>query len=224
MTTHAGHRERLRTRFEKSPHALPDYEILEMFLHLALPRKDVKPIAKNLLAHFKTFQEIICSDFNTIAKIDGIGKNTALSLKLIHEILKRTLAEQLLHSVLLNSKTQLIEYLKIAMAYLDTEQLRVLFLNTKYYLIKDEIQQQGTLDHASLYIRDIIKRALDLNSSNVILVHNHPTGDSTPSKADIKSTLDLQKAALPMNVTLVDHIIIAKYGFFSMRDEGLLLA
>lgn len=219
---HKGHRERLRARFAKAPASLPDYEILELLLCLALPRQDVKPLAKTILKHFKTLQEIVCSDLEALIKIKNLGKNTALSIKLVHEILQRVLQEPLKHTPLLNNQEKVVNYLKVSIAYSQNEQFRVLFLNKKQYLILDEIQQHGTIDHATLYIREIIKRGLDLNSSQIILVHNHPTGDPTPSKADIETTLLLQEAAQPMGITLLDHLIIGRYGFFSMRDQNLL--
>lgn len=217
-----GHRQRLREKFEKAPHSLADYEILEMLLFLAIPRKDVKPLAKTLLKHFKTFNKIVCSDMKSLLQVEQLGENTVTTIKLVHEILQRTLAEQLKQTSLINSQEQLINYLKISMGYLNIEQFRVLFLNAKYFLIADEVQQEGTIDQAALYIREIIKRALELHSTKLILVHNHPTGNCTPSQADLVSTKMLQQAALPMNIELSDHIIIGSFGFYSMKDEGVL--
>lgn len=217
-----GHRERLRNKFLKGAHAMADYELLELLLCLAIPRKDVKPLAKTLFKHLKNFDQIICSDLNILTQIQGLGINTAISIKLVHEIIQRVLKEQFKHVTLLNNQEQLINYLKIAMAYKQIEQFRVLFLNTKHVLIADEIQCEGTIDQVALYIRQIIKRALELNSSKMILVHNHPTGDAAPSQADIESTKLLQEACFTMNITLNDHIIIGRFGFFSMREHELL--
>lgn len=217
-----GHRTRLRQRFMKAPESLPDYEILELLLFAALPRKDVKPIAKNLIKHFKTLKGIVCSDKYMLEQIGGLGEQASLFMNVLKELTSRILKDDLRMQSLLNSQDRVTEYLKVNMAYLIHEQFRVLFLNTKYFLILDEVQQQGTTDQVALYARNIVKRALEIGASAIILVHNHPTGDSTPSRADIESTMLLQQACLNMNIKLIDHVIIGKYGFYSFLEQGLL--
>lgn len=218
----AGHRSRLRERFAKAPESLPDYELLELLLFLALPRQDVKPLAKKLLKQFKTLNHIVCTELTALTNIQGLGHSTALVIKVVHEFLARINKEELKAQPLLNSQSQVVNYLKVAMAYLHTEQFRVLFLNKKYYLILDEVQQKGTLDQVALYCREIIRRAIEIGASSIILVHNHPTGDPTPSKADIDSTLLLKQAGEHMDVQLLDHIVIGKFGFVSMHDLGII--
>lgn len=217
-----GHRSRLKERFLKAPESLPDYEILELILYAAIPRKDVKPIAKNLLKNFKTLRSIICSDRYILNQIGGLGEQACLYMHILRELVSRILKDDLKMQSLMNSHDKVVEYLKINMAYLIHEQFRVLFLNTRYYLMLDEVQQEGTTDQVSLYSRNIVKRALELGASAIILVHNHPTGDSNPSKADIDGTLLLKQACENMTIQLLDHVIIGKYGFYSFLENGLL--
>lgn len=216
-----GHRARLRERFEKSPSALADYELLEMLLCIILPRKDVKPIAKDLLRQFGSIQQLICADLTQLINCPGIGKTTALAVKLVHQIFQRVLQDELKSKKLLSDYDRLIEYLKIAMAYKSIEQFRVLFLDKNYQLIRDQELQQGTVDYVSLYIREVIKICLDLHATSIILVHNHPSGDTTPSRADLLTTRTLLVAAKQVEIELLDHIIIGKHGFYSFRREGL---
>lgn len=215
-----GHRTRLRERFLKAPDSLPDYEILELILYSAIPRKDVKPVAKHLLKHFKSLKSIVCSEAHLLKQIGGLGDQAGTYMQILRELISRVLKDDLKVQSLLNSQERVAEYLKINMAYLVHEQFRVLFLNTKNYLILDEVQQHGTTDQVALYSRNIIKRALEIGANGLILVHNHPTGDSTPSKADIEGTMELKSACSNMCIELYDHIIIGKHGFYSFIEHG----
>ena len=216
-----GHRARLKERFVKAPNSLPDYEILELILYSAIPRKDVKPIAKNLLKHFKSLKGIVCSEQYLLMTVGGLGEQASIYMNILRELMSRVLKDELKVQSLLNNQEKVAEYLQVNMAYLVHEQFRVLFLNTKNFLMLDEVQQHGTTDQVALYSRNIIKRALEIGASALILVHNHPTGDSTPSKADIEGTMELKQACMNMNIDLYDHIIIGKHGFYSFLEHGL---
>lgn len=218
-----GHRQRLRQRFmEAGPDTLPDYELLEMVLFRALARRDTKPIAKALLEKFGTFAEVISATPERLAEVKGIGDSAIIDLKLIQAAAERLSQVKIREKTALHSWSQLISYCRTSMAYKNHEQFRILFLDKKNYLIADEIQGEGTIDHTPVYIREIIKRTLELSASSIILVHNHPSGDVTPSRADISMTNAIIEAAEKLNITVHDHIIVGRDGHASFRGLQLI--
>ena len=219
---HAGHRDRLRERFLKSPDSLPDYELLELLLFLAIPRRDVKPLAKTLLAQFKDLNGVLNAPMSELTSISGISDNTATAIKVMRESGLRVLKQNVIKQPVLNSWTRLIEYLTAAMAQEKKEHFRLLFLNKKNELIADEVQGSGTVDHTPAYPREIIKRALEVGATALILVHNHPSGDPSPSPADVTLTNAVIDAAKPFDIVIHDHIIISQNGHVSFRNEGLI--
>ena len=217
------HRDRLRARFKKSgKDALADYELLELYLFNSIPRRDVKPIAKALLARFETFAEVIAAPIDQLIEVKGIGEKTALDLKIIQAAATRLSQDSVLGRPVLSSWSALIDYVKTAMQFEGKEQFRVLFLDRKNKLIADEVLGQGTVDKAPVYPREVIKRALELNSTALILAHNHPSGDPTPSQSDISMTNAIIDAAGALGVTVHDHIIIGRHDVASFRTMGLL--
>jgi DNA repair protein RadC len=217
-----GHRQRLRQRFLASSEALLDYELLEMLLCLAQPRGDMKPLAKTLMKHFGGLPQIFSAEIVSLKHIKGLGNASLVAFKVIIEILRRFLKEELKKQPLLNNVEKVLEYCYVIMAYLEIEQFRILFLDRKNHLIQDIVHQEGTLDRTALYPRELIKMALALNAGGLILVHNHPSGDPTPSTADIQATTMIKSALLQVEIHLLDHLIIAKHGTFSFRDGGLI--
>lgn len=218
-----GHRERLRERFrEAGPEALPDYELLEMVLFRAIRRGDTKSIAKNLIARFGSFAEVISAPPERLMEIPGVGEVIATELKLIKAAALRLLKDDVINRPLLSSWTAILEYCRAAMAYQDKEQFRILFLDKKNQLIADEVQQEGTVDHTPVYTREVMKRSLELSASAIILVHNHPSGDPTPSIADIDMTRRIIDAGNKLGVTVHDHVIIGRKGHTSFRDSKLI--
>ncbi|MGH1398141.1 MAG: RadC family protein [Alphaproteobacteria bacterium] len=218
-----GHRQRLRERFLNSgAEALQDYELLEMFLFMAIPRRDVKPLAKALLAQFGSLPEIMAASPTQLTKINGISENTAAGLKGINALASRLLRQDLEGKPVLNNWTRLMDYCHATMAHETREHFRILFLNKKNELIGDEIQGSGTVDHTPAYPREIMKRSLELGATALILMHNHPSGDPKPSQADIDMTHQVIRAAQPFNITIHDHIIISRGGYTSMKNEGLI--
>ncbi|MDD9900446.1 MAG: DNA repair protein RadC [Alphaproteobacteria bacterium] len=218
-----GHRDRLRQRFLKNGvGGVEDYEILELLLFAAIPRRDVKPLAKELIKTFGSLAGVVGADVKELQKIKGISENTAALVKVIHALTQRMLWEDIEKKPLLSSWQKLIDYCTVAMAHEKREQLRILFLNRKNQLIADEVLQTGTVDHAPVYPREIIKRALELGSTAIILVHNHPSGDPAPSDSDILMTEEIIRAAAALDVMVHDHIIISKNGFSSFKAMGLL--
>ncbi len=219
---YAGHRERLRERFLKGASDLPDYELLELYLCAALPRRDVKPIAKTLLKTFGSLGGVLNADVAAMTKVDGISAASAASLKVAHEMAVRLLAEEVHDKPVLGNSQSLTDYCRVAMGHGKKEQFRILYLNRKNMLIADEVQQEGTIDHTPVYPREVIKRALDLGATALILVHNHPSGDTQPSAADIEMTREVEDAALKLGIQLHDHIIVSKNGHTSFKTLGLL--
>jgi DNA repair protein RadC len=219
-----GHRKRLKERFLKGEaHGMPDYEVLELLLFLAQPRGDLKPLAKALLeACGGSFAAVIASSPEKLMKIKGMGESSVVALKAVQEGVCRSLREELRQQPLLNSSEKVINYCHAVMAHLEIEQFRLLFLDRKNFLIVDEVQQKGTIDHTPLYPREVVKRALELGACGLIMVHNHPTGDPTPSQADVNVTRNLNEAAKQLEIRLLDHLIIGKYGHTSFREKGLL--
>jgi DNA repair protein RadC len=218
-----GHRERLRARFlEAGSAALADYELLELVLFRALPRRDVKPLAKTLLATFGSFPEVISAPRQRLAEIQGLGDAAITELKVVQAAAERLAHDQVKGRPVLSSWSALIDYCRAAMAFADKEQFRILFLDKRNRLIADERQQVGTVDHTPVYPREVIKRALELSATAVILVHNHPSGDPTPSNADIEMTRAIVRIAAPLGVAVHDHLIIGKDGHASFRALKLL--
>jgi len=218
-----GHRDRLRLRFRDSgDRALADYELLELLLFRLIPRRDTKPIAKALLARFGSLPEVLGAPTHLLTEIKGVGDSVATDLKLIAAISHRMLKGGLKDRQVLASWSAVIEYCRAAMAFEAREQFRVLFLDKKNTLIADEIQQTGTVDHTPVYPREVVKRALELSATAIILVHNHPSGDPTPSRADIEMTKLIIDTAKPLGITVHDHIIIGRDGHASLKGLKLI--
>ncbi len=212
----------MRARYrEHGDAALADYEILEMLLFRLIPRKDTKPIAKALISRFGTLAGVFGAPIGLLQEVDGIGEAVALDLKLISTIGHRTLKSELRQKHLLSSWSAVIDYCHAAMAYETKEQFRILFLDKRNALIADEVQQTGTIDHTPVYPREVVKRALELSATAIILVHNHPSGDPTPSRADIDMTKLIVETAKPLGIAVHDHIIIGKDGHVSLKGLRL---
>jgi DNA repair protein RadC len=217
-----GHRDRLRQRFRESPTSLADYELLELVLFLAIPQRDVKPLAKNLIQRFGGLSALLNAPTEELTKIDGIKENTALALKSIAALSHRALKNEIMKKPVLNSWDRLMDYCVSTMAHESREHFRILFLNKKNEMIADEIQNSGTVDHTPAYPREIMKRALELSATALILVHNHPSGDPKPSAADIEMTRAILRAAEPFNIIIHDHVIVSKNGYSSFKSLGLI--
>lgn len=218
-----GHRQRLRERFVVGgAEALADYELLELLLFMAIPRKDVKPLAKSLLSTYKSLPELFAAPLSQLSQHDGLSENGAIALKAVYEMTMRMLKQDMMHQPILNSWSRLMDYCMASMAHDKTESFRILFLNKKNELIADEVQGRGTVDHTPAYPREIVKRALDVGATALILLHNHPSGDPKPSEADIVLTDHVIKAAEALNIKIHDHIIISRNGYFSFRNEGVI--
>jgi DNA repair protein RadC len=217
-----GHRARLRQRLlEAGAESLPDYELLEVLLFAANPRGDVKPQAKALLAQFGGLAEVLSAEPEALFKA-GLGPSGAAALKSVREAALRLMRAQLTAGPVIGSWDKLIDYCSAQIAHGKVEEFHILFLDRKNALLKHERQQRGTVDHTPVYTREVIKRALELGASALILVHNHPSGDPTPSKADIAVTRDIAKAGQALGVTLHDHVIIGRGAHTSLRDLGLI--
>lgn len=219
----ADHRKRLRARFiEGGAQAMPDYEMLELLLFRAIPRQDVKPLARLLLDTFGDFNRVITASPARLMMVKGVGEAVVLELKVVEAAAQRMMRARVMNRPVLTSWNALLDYCHTAMAHRETEQFRILFLDRKNVLIADEEQAKGTVDHVPVYPREVVKRALELNASALILVHNHPSGDPTPSDADIAMTLQVQEAAQVLGITLHDHLIIGKSRELSFRSAGYL--
>ena len=217
------HRDRLRARFrDGGPMALQDYELLELFLFNSIPRKDVKPIAKNLIKTFGNLSEVCAADTKRLMAINGVGEKTALDLKLLHAASIRMGKKSLLGRPILSSWSALLDYCRTAMQFERVEQFRVLFLDRKNRLIADEILGQGTVDRAPVYPREILKRGLELEASALIIAHNHPSGDPTPSQADIDMTQKIIESCKTVGITVHDHLIIGRDDINSFKMLGLM--
>jgi len=218
-----GHRERLRDRFrDAGPDALSDYELLEMVLFRALPRRDVKPLAKALIARFGSFAETVHAPELRLKEVSGLGDSAITELKLIAATASRVAKGQLKQRTVLSSWSNVIDYCRAAMAFADKEQFRILFLDKRNQLIADELQQVGTIDHTPVYPREVVKRALELSATAIILVHNHPSGDPTPSTADIQMTKSIMSISSPLGISVHDHIIVGKNGHSSLKGMRLI--
>jgi len=218
-----GHRERLRERFARAgAGGLQDYELMELLLFRAKARGDVKPVAKALIKSFGGFAETLAAPIERLTEVDGVGEATALELKIVHAAGVKLAQERVLRRPIISSWDDLLSYCRAAMADEKIEQFRILFLDKKNILIADEVQQRGTVDHTPVYPREVVKRALELSASAIILVHNHPSGDPTPSRADIDMTNQIVKAAQALNIRVHDHLIIGAKSEASFKGLGLL--
>lgn len=217
-----GHRDRLRDRFlAGGGDALADYELLELILFLAIPRRDVKPIAKRLVSRFGSFHGVLAADAAQLASVKGIGDATAAAIKAVHAAALRFSREAILDRPIMSSWQKVIDYCRAAMAHNENEEFRVLYLDAKNGIIHEEQQQTGTVDHTPVYPREVVKRALERGASAIIMVHNHPSGDPTPSRADIQMTKEVAKAAATLGIAVHDHIIIARDRHASLKGMGL---
>jgi len=218
-----GHRGRLRERFrEAGAEAISDYELLELVLFRAIPQRDVKPLAKDLIAQFGSFPEVISAPPARLAEIKGIGDAAITELKVVHAAAGRLARGLVQKRPVLSSWSGVIDYCRTTMAFAEKEQFRVLFLDKRNQLIVDELQQVGTVDHTPVYPREVVKRALELSATALILVHNHPSGDPTPSHADIQMTQTIIDVARPLGIAVHDHIIVGKEGHASFKGLRLI--
>ncbi|MCO4847217.1 MAG: DNA repair protein RadC [Yoonia sp.] len=219
----ADHRKRLRERFNAGgAAAMPDYELLELVLFRAIPRQDVKPLARTLIDTFGDFNRVLSAPPSQLSKVKGCGPAVVTELKIVEAAAHRLARAKVMQQHIISSWDEVLDYCHTIMAHRDTEQFRVLFLDTKNTLIADEEQGKGTVDHVPVYPREVVKRALELNAAAIILVHNHPSGDPTPSEADINMTRQIDEAAQALAITVHDHIIIGKSRETSFRSLGLL--
>jgi DNA repair protein RadC len=218
-----GHRERLRERFRSAgAGALSDYEMLELVLFRALPRRDVKPLAKDLIAKFGSFAEVMHAPDARLAEVKGVGDEVITEIRLIAASASRIARGELKQRPVLSSGAAVIDYCRAAMAFADKEQFRILFLDKKNQLIADEVQQTGTVDHTPVYPREIVKRALEVSATAIILVHNHPSGDPSPSQADIQMTKQIIDIAKPLGIAIHDHIIVGRNGHATLKGLRLI--
>jgi DNA repair protein RadC len=218
-----GHRERLRSRFrEAGAEAVSDYELLELVLFRTIPQRDIKPLAKELIARFGSFAEVLAAPQPRLEEIKGIKEATSTDLKIVHAAASRLARGQVKKRPVLSSWSGVLDYCRTAMAFADKEQLRVLFLDKRNQLIADELLQTGTVDHTPVYPREVVKRALELSATAIILVHNHPSGDPTPSRADIQMTQSIVEIAKPLGISVHDHIIVGKEGHASLKGMKLI--
>ncbi|MGC4251471.1 MAG: DNA repair protein RadC [Sphingobium sp.] len=219
----AGHRARLRRKLaESGGDALHDHELIEYLLALAIPRRDTKPLAKALLREFGGIGGLMTADWQAIARVPGMGDTSIAAIKIVHATLLRMLRNEVAERPVLASWQALLDYLRADMAYLGVERVRVLHLNSRNMLIRDEHMGDGSIDQAAIYTREVIRRAIDLGSAALILVHNHPSGSPEPSRQDIDVTRQIVEAGKRLNISVHDHIIIGSHGHSSMRAKGLL--
>jgi DNA repair protein RadC len=218
-----GHRKRLRARLmEAGSEALADYELMELVLFSVFPQKDVKPLAKALIQHFGSFAEAICAPPARLQEVEGVGNSVVAALKMVQAAAGRLARGQVRRRTVLSSWAAVIDHCRTSMAFAEKEQFRILFLDKRNQLIADEVQQTGTVDHTPVYPREVVKRALELSATAVILVHNHPSGDPTPSRADIQMTQAIIDVAKPLGILVHDHIIVGKDGHASLKGLKLI--
>jgi DNA repair protein RadC len=217
-----GHRERLRHRAAKGGMAaVPDYELLELCLFRSIPRGDVKPLAKRLLARFGSVSAVMGASLEALQTVSGVGPAAALDVKLFHEVAMRMGREEVAKRPVISSWSALLAYVRLALAHEPREQFRVLFLDKRNQLIADELLGHGTVDHAPVYPREVMRRSLELSACAVILVHNHPSGDPTPSQPDIAMTKLIVEAAKALKIEVHDHLVVGREGVASFRALGL---
>ncbi len=220
---HLGHRQRLRERFLARGHeALADYELLELILFRALPRMDVKPLAKTLLDRFGSLAEVIAAEPEQLEEVAGVKDSAIAELKIVQAVAQRMLRDAVINRPVIQSWDALLDYCKAAMAYEKREQFRVLYLDRRNCLIEDQVQQTGTVDHTPVYPREVARHALRVGASAIILVHNHPSGDPTPSRGDIDMTRQVIEALRPLHISVHDHLVVAKSGTASFKSLGLI--
>lgn len=218
-----GHRKRLRERFLKSGgQGMADYEILEILLFPASPRRDVKPLAKTLIDHFGSFARVLTAPEEELLKFGGMNESAVSAIKIARESANRLLSAEIQERPIIQSWKALLDYCRATMSFNKNEQFRIFFLDKKNKLIADELQQEGTVDHTPVYPREVVKRALELAASSIILVHNHPSGDPTPSKADIEMTREIKQAVGTVGIIIHDHLIIAGSKHYSFSGNGLI--
>jgi DNA repair protein RadC len=218
-----GHRQRLRQRFlAAGSEALSDYELIELVLFRAIPQRDLKPLAKELIAKFGSFAEAISAPPERLREVKGLGEAAITELKLVQAAATRLARGEVKQRPVLSSWGNVLDYCRAAMAFADKEQLRVLFLDKRNQLIADELQQTGTVDHTPVYPRELVKRALELSATAVVLVHNHPSGDPAPSRADIEMTQAIIAIARPLGIAVHDHLIVGKDGHASLKALKLI--
>lgn len=217
-----GHRKRLKEKFLKNPDSIPDYELVELVLFLSVPRRDVKIIAKNLISKFGNLQNILYAEKQKLMDIDGVTESFYNNFVLMRHFLSRSLKENVMKQNFMGSWSALIEYLRFSMGSIGIEEFRVLFVNKKNNLIADEIMGSGTIDRTPVYPREVIKRALYHGASAIVLVHNHPSSDPNPSKADIKLTSAIQECCNAIGITLHDHVIVTQHKYYSFKSNFLL--
>ena len=219
---HAGHRSRLRARLLGDAEGLADYELVEYLLALAIPRRDTKPLAKALLREFGSLAQLVGADPETLRRVDGMGDAAIAALKIVQATGLRMLKGEFRDKPLLSSWDALLDWLRADMGPIDIERVRVLYLNSRNMLVRDEVASEGSLDQSAIYVREVVKRALDLGAAAIILVHNHPSGSPAPSRQDIAITRDIAEAAGKLGIIVHDHIIIGGADFRSLRAMGLL--
>jgi DNA repair protein RadC len=218
-----GHRQRLRQRFlDAGSDAVSDYELLELVLFRAIPQRDLKPLAKELIARFGSFGEVIAAPRPRLGEIKGLGDAAIVELKVVFASANRLARGQVKKRPVLSSWSSVLDYCRTAMAFADKEQFRILFLDKRNQLVADELQQVGTVDHTPVYPREVVKRALELSATAIILVHNHPSGDPTPSRADIQMTQSIIDVAKPLGISVHDHLIVGKEGHASFKGLKLI--
>ncbi|AGA64429.1 DNA repair protein RadC [Liberibacter crescens BT-1] len=218
-----GHRDRLRDRLRKNGEmALADYEILELILFKLIPRRDTKSVAKALLKRFSTLGGVFGAPLHLLQEVPGIGETVAFELKLISIATQRMLKAEIKDTQILDSWSKVLDYCNATMAHEEREQFRILFLNKRHVLISNEIQSKGTVDHTPVYLREIVRRSLELSATSIILVHNHPSGDPSPSRADLEMTQTIISTILPLGITVYDHIIIGKTNYISFKGLKLI--
>ena len=220
---HAGHRQRLRERFAKTgSDGLPDYELLELVLYRVFPRRDTKAIAKQLLAEFGSFNAVINAPPELLKQVDDVGEAVVGEFRVLRTVALRLAKAEIERKPALTSWPQVLDYLKLVQGFETREQFRILFLDKRNVLIADEVQGQGTVDHTPVYIREVVKRALELSATALILVHNHPSGDPTPSRADIDMTRQIVEAAKPLGISIHDHVIVGRNSHASLKALRLM--
>ena len=217
-----GHRDRLREKFAAAGgDALPDYELLELVLFRAIPRRDVKPLAKALVARFGSFAEVLSAEPARLMEVEGVSAGVAADLKVIEAAGRRLARGAIRQRELLSAWSALLEYLRATMAFAGREEFRILFLDKRNHLIADEVQGRGTVDHTPVYPREVARRALELSATAIILAHNHPSGDPSPSTADVAMTREIVSVLAPLKIVVHDHIILGRNGHASLKGLKL---
>lgn len=221
--SHAGHRQRLKDKFkERGADALADYELIELMLMMAIPRRDVKPLAKKLLTHFKTVPALFAADWEELSQVDGVGNHAALMIKLTSALKLRSRRQALTEKPAFDNRLDLLDYLYTLMSDLKHEEFRVIYLNSKNHMVDEQVLFKGTVNASAVYPREVIKTALDKAATSLVLVHNHPSGDPSPSASDDHLTKELAKIGAPLHIEIHDHIIIGDGVHYSYRDHGKL--